>query len=278
MLVSEETCIPINRIKLIGVFGAAGTSDNDVIMLNQFEKKIKKNDTFVITVMGTPDAELAAFEQGGEKTATDAVLNDFNHNFTPASKEWHNLKRFTDSLEINFIQEPRPGKKLLVLDLDHTILDFSSRDNVSPAQMKRPFMDCFLETMYESYDIGIWSQTVRCSLSVCLIISVCVFNYLCVCVCVCLCLCLCVYVCLVYVYVCMYMYVCLLSVISTSHTSPPLLPLLPLLALEVGGDQTHRAGHHQQPEVPPVLHAGQEQHVPQRCQERVHQAVTHHLV
>jgi ubiquitin-like domain-containing CTD phosphatase 1 len=167
MMVSEETGITSKRIKLIGVFGGAGTSDNDVIMLNQFEKKIKKGK-IVVSVMGTPDEELAAFEQGAEPSGTEGVLNDFNHNFTPASKEWHNLKRFTDSLEINFIQEPRPGKKLLVLDLDHTILDFSSRENVTAEQMKRPFMDFFLETMYESYDIAIWSQTVGTVLLACL--------------------------------------------------------------------------------------------------------------
>jgi len=159
MMASQETSIPAKRIKLIGVFGAAGTSENDVIMLNQYEKKIKKGK-MMITVMGTPPAELDAFEQGGVTSGGgEGVLNDFNHNFTPASKEWHNLKRFTDSLEINFIQEPRPGKKLLVLDLDHTILDFSSRENISAEQMKRPFMDFFLETMYEYYDIAIWSQT-----------------------------------------------------------------------------------------------------------------------
>jgi ubiquitin-like domain-containing CTD phosphatase 1 len=129
-------------------------------MLNEFEKKIKKNK-IVVTVMGTPTAELAAFEEGGEKSVTAGVLNDFGHNFTPASKEWQDLKKFTDSLEINFIQEPRPGKKLLVLDLDHTILDFSSSSSVTAERMKRPFMDFFLETMYESYDIAIWSQTVR---------------------------------------------------------------------------------------------------------------------
>ena len=87
MLVSEETGIPSKRIKLLGAFGAAGTSENDVIMLNQFEKKLKKNQTFLVTVMGTPDAELAAFEQGNNtQTSSGGVLNDFGHNFTPASK------------------------------------------------------------------------------------------------------------------------------------------------------------------------------------------------
>lgn len=86
LFVSEETGIPSKRIKLLGPFGAAGTSENDVVMLNQFEKKLKKNQTFVVTVMGTPDAELTAFEQGSSNQAGEGVLNDFGHNFAPASK------------------------------------------------------------------------------------------------------------------------------------------------------------------------------------------------
>lgn len=51
----------------------------------------------------------------------------------------------------------------LTLTLHFTLLHFASlvcRERVSAEQMKRPFMDHFLETMYQSYDIGIWSQTV----------------------------------------------------------------------------------------------------------------------
>jgi NLI interacting factor-like phosphatase len=59
--------------------------------------------------------------------------------------------------------QPRPGKKLLVLDLDHTLLDFSGRANGSLpsdlAALKRPHMDAFLTLVYREYDIAVWSQT-----------------------------------------------------------------------------------------------------------------------
>ena len=62
---------------------------------------------------------------------------------------------------------PRTVKPLLVLDLDHTLLDFSSRaiQNASPESndvsesLKRPWMDQFLEAVYPHYDIAVWSQT-----------------------------------------------------------------------------------------------------------------------
>ena len=62
------------------------------------------------------------------------------------------MKQFTDNLEINFINPPREGYKLLVLDLDHTILDFSSTSNsIDTVKMKRPHMDFFLQKVYEHY-------------------------------------------------------------------------------------------------------------------------------
>jgi NLI interacting factor-like phosphatase len=65
--------------------------------------------------------------------------------------------------EVHFIVQPRPGKKLLVLDLDHTLLDFSGRATGSLpgdlAALKRPHMDAFLTLVYREYDIAVWSQT-----------------------------------------------------------------------------------------------------------------------
>jgi ubiquitin-like domain-containing CTD phosphatase 1 len=81
-----------------------------------------------------------------------------------------NLKKFTDSTMVHIMNEPREGKPLLVLDLDHTLLDFSSKTlqrdltthrlgDGAAAIMKRPFMDEFLTTTYNHYDIVVWSQT-----------------------------------------------------------------------------------------------------------------------
>jgi len=58
----------------------------------------------------------------------------------------------------------------MVLDLDHTLLDFSSKSIMrdtsthrvgdgSVVKMKRPFMDEFLTSAYRNYDLVVWSQT-----------------------------------------------------------------------------------------------------------------------
>lgn len=38
-----------------------------------------------------------------------------------------NLKKFTEHTAVHIMNQPREAKPLLVLDLDHTLLDFSSR-------------------------------------------------------------------------------------------------------------------------------------------------------
>lgn len=88
------------------------------------------------------------------------------------------MKKFTESTIVHVMNQPRQGKPLLVLDLDHTLLDFSTRtilaaDNTSTqrrrlgdddagsavALMKRPYMDEFLTSAYRQYDLVVWSQT-----------------------------------------------------------------------------------------------------------------------
>lgn len=67
------------------------------------------------------------------------------------------------------MHQPREGKPLLVLDLDHALLDFSSKQlaradsyevgDHSAAALKRPFMDDFLTKAYQYFDLVVWSQT-----------------------------------------------------------------------------------------------------------------------
>jgi ubiquitin-like domain-containing CTD phosphatase 1 len=90
-----------------------------------------------------------------------------------------NLQKFTESTEVHIINPPRTTansahKPLLVLDLDHTLLDFSSRtltengatardigssDDTVANRLKRPYMDEFLTWTYKYYDLVVWSQT-----------------------------------------------------------------------------------------------------------------------
>jgi ubiquitin-like domain-containing CTD phosphatase 1 len=118
------------------------------------------------------------------------VIDDFDLDFTADSELWihhvanqEKLKASIDSTTIHIMNAPRTGYPLLVLDLDHTLLDFSpstllqsassssiltfpehniialpQQQNVIDA-MKRPYMDQFLSRAYRHYDIVVWSQT-----------------------------------------------------------------------------------------------------------------------
>lgn len=52
----------------------------------------------------------------------------------------------------------RSGKKLLVLDLDYTLIDCKALNNPM-IDVMRPGLHEFLAVCYEHYDIVIWSQT-----------------------------------------------------------------------------------------------------------------------
>lgn len=59
---------------------------------------------------------------------------------------------------IKMLNEPREGKKLLVLDIDYTLFDHRSSAETG-YELMRPFLHEFLTANYEFYDIVIWSAT-----------------------------------------------------------------------------------------------------------------------
>ncbi|UYV62667.1 UBLCP1 [Cordylochernes scorpioides] len=68
------------------------------------------------------------------------------------------IQKRISSYEIKIFNEPRPGKKLLVLDIDYTLFDHRSTAQTA-AELMRPYLHEFLTTAYEDYDIVIWSAT-----------------------------------------------------------------------------------------------------------------------
>lgn len=60
--------------------------------------------------------------------------------------------------EIKLLNELRPGKKLLVLDIDYTLFDCRSTAETG-VELMRPYLHEFLTQAYEDYDIVIWSAT-----------------------------------------------------------------------------------------------------------------------
>lgn len=176
LLLEEQTNILTKRQKLIGLAANKGGSKaihDDLPIANL---KVKNNDRSVqFILMGTPEEKI--FVDPQLKDDLPDVIDDFDLDFNAGSPEWlqhkantNNLEKFTKNTPIHVMNAPRPGKPLLVLDLDHTLLDFSSkalqRDDTTlvpgqgaAASMKRPHMDEFLTKCYQKYDMVVWSQT-----------------------------------------------------------------------------------------------------------------------
>lgn len=181
LILEERTRVLIKRQKLVGLVAQEGGSKgvHDALPLMHLNKTKAKTSESVTTyqfiLMGTPEERI--FVDPDQLDELPDVIEDFDLDFNAGSEEWlrhvangENLKKFTADTLIHIMNPPRQGKPLLVLDLDHTLLDFSSkslqRDAASmqvgqgaAKTMKRPHMDDFLTHMYQYYDLVVWSQT-----------------------------------------------------------------------------------------------------------------------
>ncbi|KAJ7137780.1 HAD subfamily IIID h [Mycena epipterygia] len=121
------------------------------------------------TLIGTPEGD--EIKDPSQLEFLPDVVNDLDLDFTEdpvASAAYRNdqrnirkVKEATSALNVNVIHPLREGKKLLVLDIDYTILDTKplTSGSLPPAECARPGLHEFLEAIYPYYDICIWSQT-----------------------------------------------------------------------------------------------------------------------
>lgn len=158
-MLCERTRVLAKRQKLVGL-SVGGRPAGDDCPLDRI--RLKTPHRFIL--MGTPEAQI--FVDPGEKDDLPEVFDDFDLDVSHVSEAWRqaiensdNLAKFTEKTELHFMNPPRDGKSLLVLDLDHTLLDFTTRETTRPEEMKRPHMDAFLTAVYAHYDLCIWSQT-----------------------------------------------------------------------------------------------------------------------
>ena len=157
------TSVPAARQKLAGLrCAAAGAAVVDGTRLGELKAKPAARAGggggaaagLACILMGQPDAALAAAAEAERAALAAAVVfDDFELDAACFSDAWRGaieasatLERFVASTEVRFVAPPRARKPLLVLDLDHTLLDFTSarEGGASVAQIKRPHMDAFL--------------------------------------------------------------------------------------------------------------------------------------
>jgi len=153
------TKVHAKRQKLMGLPSKGKLLDSTVLSACGLKQRHK------FIMMGTPEEELTLFAL--PPTDKPEIFDDFEMDYVPSMKDIKRnsdnrskLKKIIESSTIHLIHAPRPGRKLLVLDLDYTILDcknLSERENLD--DYKRPHLDTFMASCYQHYDIAIWSQT-----------------------------------------------------------------------------------------------------------------------
>ncbi|KAF8315171.1 HAD-like protein [Clavulina sp. PMI_390] len=159
--INELTSIPPDRQKILGLVKGKLPPDDVTI------KDLHIPNGRKFTLIGTPVGQ----ELQGRPEDMPDVLNDldidFHQNpemlrkFVLDQRNVRKIKEATDALEVHVMNEPRPGKPLLVLDLDYTLVDTKPLldGSLPPLECARPGLQKFLERCYEYYDLCIWSQT-----------------------------------------------------------------------------------------------------------------------
>ncbi|KAH9945837.1 HAD IIID h [Epithele typhae] len=157
------TNVPPERQKILGL--VKGKLPNDSARVA--DMKLVNGKKF--TLVGTPQGH--ELKEPHELEFMPDVINDLDVDFSadPAAaaayindqRNQRKIREHTKKLNINIINPLREGKRLLVLDIDYTILDTKPLTSgaLPPQECARPGLHEFLEAIYPYYDICIWSQT-----------------------------------------------------------------------------------------------------------------------
>ncbi|KIK08238.1 hypothetical protein K443DRAFT_588773 [Laccaria amethystina LaAM-08-1] len=162
----ELTKVPFERQKILGL--VKGKLPPDQVRISDLGLVPGKK----FTLVGTPEGD--EIKDPSKLEFLPDVLNDLDVDFVEnlaASAAYQQDKRnirkvkeATEKLQVNIIHPLREGKKLLVLDIDYTILDTKplTSGSLPPAECARPRLHEFLEAIYPHYDIcicWIWLET-----------------------------------------------------------------------------------------------------------------------
>lgn len=113
-------------------------------------------------MVGSREEDIASVNEKPE--SDDNVVNDFEEEQAEVesyeNKEVYlaKIRRRVKEYKIELLNQPREGKKLLVLDIDYTLFDHRSSAETG-VELMRPYLHEFLAEAYVHYDIVIWSAT-----------------------------------------------------------------------------------------------------------------------
>eukprot|EP00166_Cyanidium_caldarium_P001097 ctg_15.g50 len=155
---SELTTVQPERQKILGLTPRLSLLSDDALLC----KLCSKQETKLVLV-GTPEAQLRQI--WGHEAEVVPPTDDLEGPLFSSSEEielldrskcLQMLNRKLRLVQIPLLNELRP-QKLLVLDLDHTLMDCKS-GSLSPTSV-RPGLHDFLMAVYPYYELCIWSQT-----------------------------------------------------------------------------------------------------------------------
>lgn len=155
--ISEKTGVRPERQKLLGVRFPPGNTDCGMLTLNELNLK----NGAKIMMMGSREEIIAAAQE--VPTGLPEIVDDFDVKYEDIPIESRQVylakvERRIKDYPIKIFNDPRPGKKLLVLDVDGTLFDnWSVGEN--GAELMRPYLHEFLSKLYQHYDLMIWSAT-----------------------------------------------------------------------------------------------------------------------
>lgn len=154
--IHKETGVRPERQKLLNL-KFKGKAPDDECQLSM----LKLKPGFKIMMMGSLEEDIA--DASSPPDDIPEVVNDLDIEEDEVAIENREeylakIERRIREYKIKMINEPRPGKKLLVLDIDYTLFDHRSSAE-SGYELMRPYLHEFLTSAYEDYDIVIWSAT-----------------------------------------------------------------------------------------------------------------------
>ncbi|EJD02204.1 HAD IIID h [Fomitiporia mediterranea MF3/22] len=164
-LLFSMTNVPPDRQKILGLVKGKLPPEEETIA------NLKLSSGKKFSLVGTPMGD--ELKDPSQLEELPDVFNDLDVDFSEnpqASRAYiadrrnqRKIKEATRMLRDNLtLMHPlREGKKLLVLDIDYTILDTKPliEGSLPPIECARPKLHEFLEAVYPHYDICIWSQT-----------------------------------------------------------------------------------------------------------------------
>lgn len=148
------------RQKLIGLKCKNKQPATDEVKLEHLE--IKPNSK--VMMIGSKEKDISSVNDEELLASNQNVVNDLDIpdeveiSVEQCSENLAKIERRVKEYKVQILNPPRPGKKLLVLDIDYTLFDHRSVAE-NALQLMRPYLHEFLTEAYKDYDLIIWSAT-----------------------------------------------------------------------------------------------------------------------